>query len=642
MERPGGGLATEAEGLLRMIAGAAAAARLYPPTSPLRLEAVGRVVARSAAVTASHGTVQYHVDRARFVVAETTVGEGLPQVAALAETLHALQVGQLIVAPGVTDHEVASLLEIIGGDARAMRASGGVRSALLGADVRAIAVVEVTLRASTEAGLLGLDLTGAPLEEIARELTLAAATWQQDALAGSQSTDIAAEAIGRLESAAQDLAMRRCAEALLHLDEATRVDLLSNALTVDADGRLMDSVLDIIGHMQPAALARLLRLTAQMMARQPETLLREIELPPEIFNELAILLKPTFREDLARGVPPEADAEEISREVARADEEDLAHIGTLVAASTPRSAAARGLATIVSVARERPTEDSIRAVTDALGNAVDVGAFDEVSEAAGLLSELSSDPALAPAIQAARKVLGSPDILRECVRRLTEDPMLGSARTLLEAAGAAGAEALVSGYLDAPADRREHLMPVIVSMAEPVAAVVGRTLRTGDPALAASAIDMLGATGARRLLPTIAVALEHLDSRVRQAAIVALGANPGPDSAAILQKALGHWDPETRRLAAREIGRAGLTDAVPALLRIIAVVNLFERNYELKKEVLKSLEALDSPQAIPVLERLAHRPVAIGKKNRELRYLARRILETLRRGDRADLRGNQQ
>jgi hypothetical protein len=642
VERPVGGLAIEAEGLLRTLAGAAAAARLYPPTSPLRLEAVARVVARSAAVTAAHGTIQYHVDRERFVVAETAVGEGLPQVAALAETLHALQVGQLIVAPGVTDDEIARLLEVIGGDTRAVRASGGVRAALLEADVRAIAVVEVTLRASTEAGLLGLDLTGAPLHEIARDLTLAAGTWQQDALSGQQATDIAAEAIGRLETAAQDLAMRRCAEALLLLDEATRVDLLSGALTVDAEGRHMDSVLDIIGHMQPAALARLLRLTAQMMARQPETLLREIELPPELFAELATLLKPTFREDLASGVPPEADAEEISREIAAADDEDIAHIGMLVTASTPSSAAVRGLRTVVRIARDRPTEESVRAVTDALGSAVICGAFDEVSQAAELLTELSADPALAPAIQAARTVLSSPEILRECVRRLAEDPAPLNARALLEGAGAAGAEALVNGYLEAGSSGREHLMPVIASMAEPVAAVVGRTLRSGDPAQAAEAIDMLGATGARRLLPTIAVALEHLDSRVRQAAIVALGANPGPDSASILQKALAHWDPETRRLAAREIGRAKLTDAVPALLRVIAVVNLFERNYELKKEVLKSLEALDSPQAIPVLERLARQPMVIGKKNRELRYLARRVLETLRHEDHADRRGMHQ
>jgi hypothetical protein len=245
-------------------------------------------------------------------------------------------------------------------------------------------------------------------------------------------------------------------------------------------------------------------------------------------------------------------------------------------------------------------------------------------------------------VQTARAVLGSPGILSECVRRLAEDPSLTAAKTLLDAAGTAGAEALIEGYFSAGPSGRKNLIPIVLSMAESLNTVVGRVLRSGEPALATVMIDMLSATGARRLLVTIGMALEHLDSRVREAAVEAIGSHPGPESSKILQKTLAHWDPETRRLAAREIGRAGLVDAVPALLRIMAVVNLFETNYELKKEVLKSLEALDSPQAMPVLERLASRRFVVGKKNRELRYLARRVLENLRHGDRADRKGMQQ
>lgn len=641
MERPAGSLASEAESLLRLLAGAAAATRLYPLTSPLRVQAIARVTEACNALTATHGVVQYRVDRARFIVGDTAIGTGMAQVMALAETLHALQVGQLIVAPGVTEREVGHFLDIIGTEARVVRASGGARQALLAAGVRTIAVVEVSLRASTEAGILGLDLTGAPLDDIAQELTRAAATWQQDALAGSASTDVVAEAVGRMETAAQDLALRRCAEAMLYLDEATRTDLLDNALTTDADGKHMTGVLEIIAHMQPASLARLLRLTAAMKGQQPESLLSGLDLPIEMLAELAVLLKPASRGEIERGITPEAEAEQISREVAASDEEDLAHIGALVSASTPRSAAARGLATVVRIARDRPSEEAVRAVTEALEPAVRCGAFDEVTEAAELLSSLADDPALAPSVQAARSMLGSPDILRQCVDRLAEDPSLTGARTLLEAAGAAGAEALVTGYLGADTPARERLVPLVLSMADSVAPVVSRTLRTGDPALASAAIEMLGATGARRLLPTIAAALEHLDSRVRHAAILAIGAHSAPESSKILQKTLAHWDPETRRLAAREIGRAGLADAAPALLRVIAEVNLFERNYELKKEVLKSLEALDSPEAIPVLTRLARRSLVIGKKNRELRYLARRVLATLTDEGRADRRGMQ-
>jgi HEAT repeat protein len=104
---------------------------------------------------------------------------------------------------------------------------------------------------------------------------------------------------------------------------------------------------------------------------------------------------------------------------------------------------------------------------------------------------------------------------------------------------------------------------------------------------------------------------------------------PGPESASMLQRALAHWDPQTRRTAAREIGRTNRVEALPALLRLLDEVYFFERNYELKKEVLKSLESMRPAQAKGVLTRMAKRRFVIGKKNRELRYLAQRTLSLL-------------
>ena len=59
------------------------------------------------------------------------------------------------------------------------------------------------------------------------------------------------------------------------------------------------------------------------------------------------------------------------------------------------------------------------------------------------------------------------------------------------------------------------------------------------------------------------------------------------------------------------------------LLRILEDINVFERNHELKKEVIKSLESLGSPEAIPVLRRWANRKFVFGRKNKELRFLQR-------------------
>ena len=626
MDRARGGVTATAEDLLRLLAAAINAVRLYPTASPLRIDAITRFTAEAGRATASGGAVQYKVDRGRFILGETAIGESLPQIAALAEALHALQVGQLIIAPGLGQAEVASFLDVIGGDAHSVRAGGGARAALLAAGVANIAVVEVSLRASSEEGLLGLDLTAAPLEDIAREMSGAVDQWAE----GPDGTrDLIDEAIGRLEPAARDLAMRRCAEALMLLDEETRLRMLSSAMPGEIGGPQMDGMLDVVAHMPPAALARLLRLAAESRGAENDSLLGSIEFPPELAAELALLLRPSPQTEAQRGVPPEADVVGIVHEVEAADEHDMERISTLVHAATPHSAAARGLSTTLQIAHDRPSEDTVKAVADAIRPAAQLGALEELVGAAGLVRALGTDPALSAAVQSARAALSDPTLLEACARRLSSDPASSAARILLQEAGPAGAEALVTVYLESGELQRANLLPAATEMPENIAPAAGRVLRSGEAPAASAVLRLLGSMGSRRLAPTIAAGLEHLDSRVREAAVVALADSPSSESTQLLMKALAHWDPETRRIAAREIGRTRNTEALPALMKIMAEVSLFERNYELKKEVLKGLESLHAPQAVPVLRRLAHRRLVIGKKNRELRYLAQRVLESL-------------
>lgn len=625
MDRTRGGVAALAEDLLRQLAAAINAARLYPAASPLRTDAVTRFTDEARQTTAVHGPMQYRVDRGRFIIAETAIGEGLPQIAALAEALHALQVAQLIVAPGVTESEVGSFLDTIRADAHAMRSSGGFRTALLAAGVANIAVVEVTLRASTEEGLLGLDLTTAAPDDIARELRRAVEGWA----GGQDAPDLIEEAVGRLEPAARDLALKRCAEALLLLDEATRAQMLSFAVPSDSPDSGMDGLLNVIAHMPPAALARLLKLTAESQNARPESMLGAIEFPPELAAELALLLRPSPQTEADRGVPPEADVSGIAQEVAETDEEDLLHIGSMISAVNALSAAARGLSTTVQMAQDRLTDESVLAVAEAIKPAAAQGALAELAAAAALIQQLSADPALSSSVQSARTALHDPALLENCAHRVADDPSAESARQLLLSAGTAGAEALVTAYLGASEIQRTHLLSTVSDMIETVAPIAGRVLRAGDATSAEVMLRLLGAMGSRRLAPTIASGLEHLDGRVREAAVIALASSPGTEATQLLIKTLGHWDPVTRRVAVREIGRSGNMDAIPALLKIVSDVSIFDRNYELKKEVLISLEALRSPQAVPVLKRLARRGPVIGKKNRELRYLAQRVLDSL-------------
>jgi HEAT repeat protein len=127
----------------------------------------------------------------------------------------------------------------------------------------------------------------------------------------------------------------------------------------------------------------------------------------------------------------------------------------------------------------------------------------------------------------------------------------------------------------------------------------------------------------------VTLALEHLDIEVRRRAVTTLADMNGPDSRRALAKSLGHWDPETRRWAIREVGRVQATEAIPSLVRILGDINVLERNHELKKEVIKCLEAIGSRDAVPVLDRCSRRRFVFGRKNKELRFLARRAVERL-------------
>jgi len=422
MEHPAGALPARAEELLRMLASALGAVRLYPPASPLRSKAIARFITAARDLTLAHGPLQYRVDRNRFIIGDTPVGATLPSVAGLAETLHRLQVGQMIIAPGLTDAELVRFLGVVSGDSATIRGSGGIRKALTDASVENIAVVEVTLRASTEEGILGLDLTTAPLTAIAPEIATAVASWAGAATAGGTPADVIAHAIERLEPAARDLALSRCAEALRFLDEATRASLLEAAFHTGPAGETMSGMLDVIAHVPPAALARLLRVASQMNGDTPENILGRLELPPEIAAEVAALLKPSPQPDEPWGVPAEVDVETIASEIADAGEDDISDLDRLVAGTTARDAAARGLDTAIEIGRLKHSEESLKAVSEAIPAASAAGALGEIAKAVALLDEYAEDPGLTAAARAAREPLADPTLARESVRQLSLDP----------------------------------------------------------------------------------------------------------------------------------------------------------------------------------------------------------------------------
>jgi hypothetical protein len=172
----------------RALAAAAGSARLYPAGSPMTVVAIDRFVDAAARATAVMGTMRFVVDPRGLILGDKPLAETHAGVATLAESLYAHQAGQLIIGEGTETSEAAAFVGVLGRDPVAIRAVGGIRSALLAQRVTHLGVVELTLRTSEEQGLLGLDLTLAPGDQVAAAVSDAALTWAASASEGEGSS----------------------------------------------------------------------------------------------------------------------------------------------------------------------------------------------------------------------------------------------------------------------------------------------------------------------------------------------------------------------------------------------------------------------------------------------------------------------
>jgi HEAT repeat protein len=474
----------------------------------------------------------------------------------------------------------------------------------------------------------------APLDDIAPEIERSAERW---ARATGPGEDDVAIAISKMESATREIAVERISAALMRLDEPTRMRVLGFSLKADSNGLRMEGMLSVIARMKPAALARLLALVAAQTGTDPRRIAGALELPPETARLLAEMLAP---DPAATPEPPRAPAPEqpAAEELARlmAEPEDTADLERQVAAASPSLSASRALSTAVALSRTSADAETVRTIGDSLPQAVRDGAFPAVREALRRLDELSAQASLLEAIASARATLSDRRILTDMCVAIDSEGDAAIAGEILAAAGPVGAEVLLDAYVAGPDKTRELLQPVLRAMSEPVLGVARSRLRLDEPERAIGIIRTLSALGDRRVVPVMAQALSHLDEGVRFAAISAVAETPGSDAANALIRALGHPEPETQRFAVREIGRVRAAPAIPQLTRALEDLNVLHRTYETKKEVVRALERIGTPEARRALGRTANRRFVWGRKSRELRAQARAALESTGSSDRPE------
>jgi hypothetical protein len=365
----------------------------------------------------------------------------------------------------------------------------------------------------------------------------------------------------------------------------------------------------------------------------PRRIAAALPLPPETAKLLAIMLGPAALEDGPGdpGAPQTLSASQLAAEMA--EPIDQGDVQRQIAVASPQLAASRALTTAVAVSRQHPDTDSIASIGDSLPQAAKDGAFPTVREALRRLDELTDNAALIGSVSEARGTLSNPKVLADVCKAVATDADAAIAGEILQAAGPAGAEALLDAYLTAPDVKRSLLRPVLRSMSDSVLGVARARLRNEQARRAVEIVRTLSALGDRRAIPVLSQALAHLDEQVRFAAITALADSPEPEAANALIKALGHPEPETQRFAVREIGRVKAAPAVHQLTRALEDLNVLQRTYETKKEVIRALEQIATPEAQRALKRTADRGLVWGRKSRQLRSQARLALENIEYAD---------
>jgi hypothetical protein len=255
------------------------------------------------------------------------------------------------------------------------------------------------------------------------------------------------------------------------------------------------------------------------------------------------------------------------------------------------------------------------------------GAFSTVREALRRLDELTAQPSLLAAIGAAKSTLSDRQVLTDMCAAIDTEGDAAIAGEILAAAGSVGAEVVLDAYTGGPEKTRNLLHPVLRAMSEPVLGVARARLRNEEPGKAIAIVRTLSVMGDRRVVAVMGQALSHLNESVRFAAISALAETPEPEAANALIRALGHSEPETQRFAVREIGRVKAAPAIHQLTRALEDLNVLQRTHETKKEVIRALERIGTPEAARALHRTADRSFVWGRKSRELRAQARAALD---------------
>jgi HEAT repeat protein len=147
-------------------------------------------------------------------------------------------------------------------------------------------------------------------------------------------------------------------------------------------------------------------------------------------------------------------------------------------------------------------------------------------------------------------------------------------------------------------------------------------------------VSILAATKDSAILPYLERTIHHSDARVRRESIRALSAVSNRVAHEMLVHALTDDDGQNVQLAARYLGQAQVTTAIPSLEQVARGEGHGSRDTAPRVEAIETLGRLGSTRSLPTLEALAGRRTLIGAgKTRELAAAAEAAIARIRAGE---------
>lgn len=706
----------EFENIVKSICTASKLLRLYPANNPIPAQALDKLYSLLLSYLEKEGELRLSILKDRIVIASKPIGEDNEAITNLAGELYNRNLNQVIFYIGLSRDEVANFLTIIGLEADVIKSQGGLDSLLWEKEVANISVEEtvrkiIELETTTSSGpgepqvqetvsmsdvkriasmlkrassanpgelKVLAKLVFAPQETASFLSGLSRLPTDKDGEAEITRLDQLSWSLGKLNDvisseapSLQPALYRNLAEAVLSLDEQTRLELLEEKIFPAVS---QDPIAgNLIAQLSPTELAdNISRIASKDPSRTEQIVnaLGKAGLAQETKNEILELLSKqladsgTVLEKLAQLKEP-AKKTEIPVETLKPEEEGpkqfdrhisefadkltdftpeefetIAQTGLAINEHTAAMTTVNTLLDMLSLEEKLVNFSStIALLEDITPSLLEHQEFSLAARIAKafkeqLIAKSEYTPKYKERIERGMKELGSIEKIRKLIYALNnikkeseEIKSINSYLTLIDR------KSIISSLLEILATEkdmtvRKLVSGILINFSRYDISLIGR--RVSDPRwfFVRNIVEILGLIRSEEALPYLDVALKHADTRVRKETIRALGIIGGQKALELLLSTLKDSDVAIRQMGAKWIGSTRNPQAIAPLSQIIQKRDPFYRHLIFKKYAIESLGLIGSNEALPILKKVLFKKSLLNKAR--LGELQEAVAEALR------------